>query len=46
MTGSWKPWKSAHERANFAALLFYNKISRVSKWSFPSIVPDQLKFCA
>src|ERR1700686_4588072 len=31
-------WKSAHEGANFAASLFYDRISRVSKWSFPSVV--------
>jgi hypothetical protein len=30
-------WKSVHEDANFAASLFYDRISRVSKWSFPLI---------
>src|ERR1019366_4251507 len=39
-------WKSAHEGANFAASLFYDRISRVSKWSFSSVVSDQLRICA
>jgi len=39
-------WKSAHEGANFAAILFYDRISRVSKWFFPSVVSTQLTFCA
>jgi hypothetical protein len=39
-------WKWAHEDANFAASLFYDKISRVSKWSFPSVASDQLRICA
>jgi len=28
------------------ASLFYDRISRVSKWSFPSVVSDQLRICA
>jgi hypothetical protein len=39
-------WKSAHEDANFAASLFYDRISRVSKWCFPSVVATQFKIRA
>src|SRR5208283_1191704 len=39
-------WKSAREAAGFAALLFYNRISRVSKWFFPLVISTQLKICA
>jgi len=39
-------WKSAHEAANFAAFLFYDRISRVPKGFFPSVVRTQLKICA
>src|SRR5262249_40357465 len=38
-------WKWAREGANFAAVLFYNSIFRVSKWFFFSQIPTPQNLC-
>ena len=42
----WPPSWRAHEAANFMASLFYDRISRVSKWCLTSVLASQLKTCA